>query len=272
VSTRVTWFTDIAARYRQTSSLQRSAAERLFDLLDLQPGEAVLDLGCGTGHITAEIHARTGGLTVGVDPSPQMIAEARRGDGSSVGALEFVVAGAEDLCLPGRFDAIFCNSALQWFHDPARALRNCRDALRPGGRMAAQAPATSRYCPNFVAAFARLGEDDRTRATWARFRVPWFMPETAEGYAEQFAAAGFRVELCVLEQQEVARPPAVVMEMFESGAAQAYLNPACYDGGWPEGFAATARDLIADEFTRQAEDDGIVRAAFTRLYVLARSE
>ena len=238
----MTYFTDIAARYRETSSLQRGAAGRLFDLLDLAPGEAVLDLGCGTGHIAAEIRALTGGLTVGADPSPQMIAEARQGAGAAgdaaaaggahhagAGALEFVVAGAEDLDMPGRFDAIFCNSALQWFHDPARALGNCRAALRAGGRMAVQAPATAAYCPNFVAAVAALADDERTSDTWAAFRSPWLMRETAEDYGALFTDAGFRVDLAALEQQVVVRSPAVVMEMFESGAAQAYLNPACYD-------------------------------------------
>ncbi len=277
----MTWFTGIAARYRETSSLQRGAADRLFELLDLRRGEAVLDLGCGTGHITAEIRALTGGVTVGADPSPQMIAEARRGaagDGPAGGAgapavpgaasLEFVVAAAEELDMPGRFDAIFCNSALQWFHDPPRALANCRAALRPGGRMAAQAPATAAYCPNFVAAVARLGEDRRTRDTWARFRSPWFKRETAAEYAAAFAGAGFGVRSCVLERQEVVRPPAVVMEMFESGAAQAYLNPACYEGGWEPGYAEAASELVAGAFAEQAGEDGEVRLTLTRLYAL----
>ena len=135
--------------------------------------------------------------------------------------------------------------------------------------MAAQAPATAAYCPNFVAAVARLGEDERTRATWARFRSPWFKRETAAEYAATFAGAGFSVRSCTLERQEVVRPPAVVLEMFESGAAQAYLNPACYDGEWTPGYAAAARELVAAAFADQAAADGEVRVTLTRLYVLA---
>jgi trans-aconitate 2-methyltransferase len=273
----VSSFDQIAARYRQTSSLQHSAAERLFALLDLRPGEAVLDLGCGTGHIAAEIRALTGGLTVGADPSPEMVAEARKvadeaadgGAGPGAPPLEFVVAGAEDLDMPGRFDAIFCNSALQWFRDAPRALAACRAALRPGGRMGAQAPATAAYCPSFVAAFDALGEDDRTRSTWACFRSPWLMRESAEEYAGLFRAGGFRVEYAALEVQALARPPAVALEMFESGAAQAYLDPACYDGPWPDGYAAAARELIAAAFQRQAGAAGQVHVTLTRLYLLA---
>jgi trans-aconitate methyltransferase len=266
---QASYFAAIAGRYRQTSSLQRGAAGRLLALLDLQPGEAVLDLGCGTGHITAEIRALTGGPTVGADPSPQMIAEARR---EAADGLEFVVAGGEDLGMPGRFDAVFCNSALQWFADPLRALGNCRAALRDGGRMAVQAPATAAYCPNFVAAVARLAADERTRETWAAFRSPWLMYETAGDYASLFTAAGLDVRSAELEQQTVVRTPHVVMEMFESGAARAYLNPVCYGSELPPDYVEAARELVAEAFAAQAEADGLVRLTLTRLYVLARRD
>ena len=98
---------------------------------------------------------------MGVDPSPGMVREARGGAGDDDG-LEFHVAGGETLDMPARFDAIFCNSALQWFRDPPRALANCRAALRAGGRMAVQAPARSSYCPNFLRAVDALAADPRT--------------------------------------------------------------------------------------------------------------
>ncbi|MFL5264631.1 MAG: methyltransferase domain-containing protein, partial [Anaeromyxobacteraceae bacterium] len=47
---------------------------------------------------------------------------------------------------PAAFDVVFCNSALHWFKETARALAACRRALRPGGRMAMQAPARQDYC------------------------------------------------------------------------------------------------------------------------------
>jgi ubiquinone/menaquinone biosynthesis C-methylase UbiE len=265
------YFAAIASRYRETSTLQRSAAGRLFELLELRPGEAVLDLGCGTGHITAEIHALTGGDTVGADPSPEMVAEARRGSADTPG-LEFVVAGAESLHLPARFDAVFCNSVLQWFSDPGRALANGRAALRPGGRMAVQAPATAAYCPAFIRAVSRLAHDARTRDTWAAFRSPWLVRETAEDYAALSTGAGFTVLGASIDEQVLDRPPGTVMEMFESGAARAYLNPACYGRELPAGYLEAARELVARDFAAQAGADGKVRLTLARLYLLARRD
>lgn len=111
-------FSSIVPQYRQTAVLQNSAAERVFDLLAFGPADAVLDLGCGTGHLTNRIRQMTFGRVLGLDPSEGMIAEARRQAAANV---EFRVGTAEELDLPGRLDAIFCNSAFQWFRDPPRA-------------------------------------------------------------------------------------------------------------------------------------------------------
>lgn len=131
-------FTSIAPIYRQSATLQTSAAERLFWMLGVTRDDDVLDLGCGTGHLSQEVRLLTDGRVVGVDPSAGMIGLAREAVPDTV---EFVQAAAEDLDMPGSFDVILCNSAFQWFTDVPRELANCRSALRPGGRMAMPAPA-----------------------------------------------------------------------------------------------------------------------------------
>src|SRR6266571_4624037 len=72
-----TTFTEISIRYEKDSLIQKSAAERLLGLLDIQEFEAVLDLGCGTGNLTRRIRQLTSGPVTGVDPSPGMIESAR---------------------------------------------------------------------------------------------------------------------------------------------------------------------------------------------------
>lgn len=69
-------FTTIAPKYRQTATPQRSASERLFDMLEISRTDDVLDLGCGAGHITRTIRSKTDGIVVGTDPSAGMIAKA----------------------------------------------------------------------------------------------------------------------------------------------------------------------------------------------------
>jgi trans-aconitate methyltransferase len=263
-------FTEISRRYERDSLVQKAAAEVLLSLLDLAPGEDVLDLGCGTGHIARRIAELTSGRVLGLDPSPGMIAEATSRHGSA--RVAFEVEAAEDLGAEGAFDAIFCNSALQWFRDPARALTACRRALRPGGRMAVQAPARSEYCPQFLQGIAAVARDPATAGTFARFRPPWLFLEAAEDYADLFRAAGFAVPFARIEAARSRHAPEQALAIFDSGAAAGYLNPDCYGGGLPGGYAEAFRRVMGQTFEALREQDGRLELEFRRLYLLAVNE
>jgi SAM-dependent methyltransferase len=102
----------------------------LLALLAPQPGERILDVGCGTGHLTAEI-ARSGAQVLGIDRSTAMIAQARE----NFRDLSFE---SHDVCaLPfdGEFDAIFSNAVLHWVRPPETAAAAMARALKPGGRL-----------------------------------------------------------------------------------------------------------------------------------------
>ena len=260
-------FTSIASIYRQSATLQMSGAERLFWMLVITRDDDILDLGCGTGHLAQELRLLTDGRVVGIDASAAMIDLARQ---SAPPTIEFVVGTAEEMDMPDAFDAIFCNSAFQWFVDAARALVNCHAALRAGGRMAMQAPAHENYCPLFVRAVATLARDPRTRETFAHFRSPWTFRETGQEYARLFADAGFSVVSSEIEELKQRTTPEKALEMFDSGAAAAYLNPGCYDVPLPEDYADTARELILSDFRAQAAVDGLLEVVIYRVYVLAR--
>ena len=259
-------FSEISRRYERDSLVQRSAADALIDLLAIGPDDDVLDLGCGSGHLTCRLASITSGLVVGVDPAPGMIAEAKAHHG---GGPRFEVAAAEDLEARSRFDAIFCNSALQWFGDPARALVACARALRDGGRMAVQAPATSDYCPNFLQGMATVARECATSETFARFTSPWLFLETAAAYAELFQGAGFAVPFSRIETTCTRHSPEEVLAVFESGAAAGYLNPDCYAVSLPDGYRESVRAILLREFRAQAGADEQVELHFHRIYLLA---
>ncbi len=98
-----------AGLYDDKHSFVYKMAEGLLELLAAQPGEKILDIGCGTAHLTAKI-AASGAEVTGVDRSPDMIRQAREG----YPAIHFEVADATKIPLEGPFDAIFSNATLHW--------------------------------------------------------------------------------------------------------------------------------------------------------------
>ncbi len=261
-------FTEVSRRYERDSSAQKAAAEILLGLLQIGPEDDVLDLGCGTGHVARRVAEITRGEVVGLDPSTGMIAQARAAKGGG-DRIRFESGAAEDLQAHEAFDAIVSNSALQWFRDPAGALAACRRALRPGGRMALQAPARQDYCPTFLRALAEVARRRETAETFARFRSPWFFLETAEAYADLFQKAGFLVPLARIEEPRTRHSPEHVLNVFESGASVGYLNPACYDVPLTDGYVECFRRFLGEAFRAQAGPDGQVELVFHRVYVLA---
>ncbi|HUW51425.1 MAG TPA: methyltransferase domain-containing protein [Sulfuricella sp.] len=261
-------FSHTASDYQRRAIVQQSAGEALLDMLAVAPGENVLDLACGPGALTARIRKLTHGRVTGCDAASGMIDEARRQHGDA--GIEFVEYDAAALPFEGEFDAIYCNSAFQWFTDPAAVLTGCLKALRQGGRMAMQAPAKADFCPGFIQAVEVLREHAETRDTFARYQSPWLFLENAENYARLFTDAGFAVAESRMETTTNRCSPEKSMEIFNSGAAVAYLNPQCYEGGVPPDYPARAAAIIAAALRRQRGPDGQVSLAFHRIYLLAR--
>jgi trans-aconitate 2-methyltransferase len=145
---------------------------------DVGPGGRAVDLGCGTGALTANLH-RTLGLTttLGVDSSQAMLGEAQAhaGDGLSFapGDLE-----ADDLGTGGGlFDLVFSNAALHWVDGHPALLPRLAALLAPGGVLAVQVPANERHLSQRVAAaLARAEPFAQALDGWVR-RTPVLEPE-----------------------------------------------------------------------------------------------
>jgi trans-aconitate methyltransferase len=183
--------------------------------------------------------------------------------------VRFERAGAEEVDLDAAFDVVLSNSALQWFHDPPRALARMRRALRPGGRVAIQAPATLAYVPEFVEAMAEVAAAPATREAFARWRSPWFFLERAEDYAALLEGAGLQVAHARIEELTQREDLDGAMRVFGSGAEAGYLEPSCYPGGgFPPSYPAAVRDLVRTSFARRAGADGLVTLRFRRVFLL----
>lgn len=177
-----------AALYDEKHSFVWKMAAGLLELLAAKPGERILDVGCGTGHLTGKI-AASGAAVVGIDLSPEMIQQARE----KYPALRFEVMDARQIRLSDSFDAVFSNATLHWVMEPEQAIAGIARVLRPSGR--------------FVAEFGGKGNVRQLMAAieraWTKLGLPgpapqpWYYPSVAE-YAGLLEKHGLEVTYALL--------------------------------------------------------------------------
>jgi trans-aconitate methyltransferase len=126
-----------AAAYAAHGRFVARLAGDVVALLNPQPGEHILDLGCGDGALTEEL-AQTGAIVTGVDASPAMIAAAQALSRTSSAPFEVHPHSAEQLPYTSAFDTVFSNAALHWIRNAEAVLGSIRRALKPGGRFVAE--------------------------------------------------------------------------------------------------------------------------------------
>jgi trans-aconitate methyltransferase len=178
------------ALYDQKHSFVFEYGRSLVALLDPQPGERILDLGCGTGQLSRAI-ADAGAEVLGIDSSASMIETAR----AQYPDLAFEQADAADFSLPNCRDAIFSNAVLHWILDAQSVVRCVSRALRTGGR--------------FVAEFGGKGNiaqiANALRTTLREYGIGdenpwWYYPAIAE-YASLLELHGLEVIFATLQNR-----------------------------------------------------------------------
>lgn len=177
-----------SALYDSKHSFVSHFGEDMIALLSPQAGEHILDLGCGTGHLAHKI-ASYGASVIGIDHSPEMIAQAQQ----NYPELTFATGNGEDFAFEGKFDAVFSNAALHWMKN-ADAVAGCiAQALRPGGRFVAELGGKTNIQTIYAALLAAI--DTAGQPTPAE--MPWYFPSIGE-YASLLEAHGLSVTYAVL--------------------------------------------------------------------------
>ncbi len=115
--------------YDDKHSFVTKYGEGVLELLAPKPGERILDVGCGTGHLTHLI-AEEGADVTGMDNSAEMVATAQ----AAYPHIKFMVADAANFSFDEPFDAVFSNAALHWVHRAEEAVVCMSRALKSGGR------------------------------------------------------------------------------------------------------------------------------------------
>jgi SAM-dependent methyltransferase len=223
----------------------------LIELLAPVAGERILDVGCGTGQITAET-ANSGADVVGVDRSPAMIEQAL----ANFPAIRFEVQDVRALPYEAGFDAVFSNAALHWVKDAGAAAASIARALKPGGR--------------FVAEFGGKGNVQAILdAVWhsanAPHEHPWYFPSVGE-YASLLEECGLEVGYAVLFDRptklEGVQGLRTWLDMFGTALTEAVPVEQ------RDGFLAAVERFAAPRLLR----DGVWYADYRRLRVRANSK
>jgi len=234
------------ANYARHARFVSDLGAPLVQLLAPQPGDRVLDLGCGDGALSKKL-VDLGCEVVAVDSSgPQIEAARKRG-------LDARVMSAETLPFRDEFDAVFSNAVLHWIRNADLMIAAVYRSLRPGGRFVAECGGygcVHKIRTALVQALDRRGIDGEAR-------VPWYFPTPAD-YAARLERAGFRVDSIALIPRPTPLPGDLIgwLETF----AQSFLH----------GLPSAAREEYLQEVRatlepQLRENDGTWVADYVRL-------
>jgi trans-aconitate 2-methyltransferase len=242
-----------AGTYSRVSTPQQDWSKAVLDRLELDGDETVLDAGCGSGDVTAELLERLPrGRVIAVDGSPSMVklAAARLPAGRS----EVICSDLTELQIDGGVDHAFSNAVFHWVGDHDRLFPALHRALRPGGRLVAQCGGRG----NVARAERALGtvcRDPQFSGEVSGFESPWNFAGPAETEA-RLKAAGFDEAECWLEEQ-TARPEepraflqasmlAQIKELLDDEKFEAFTDRMMSEMGDPGTFQYVRLNIVAE--------------------------
>lgn len=238
-------------RYARNAGFVAELGAPLIDLLELKPGERVLDLGCGDGALTEKI-AAAGARVVAVDASAEQVAAARaRG-------LDAQVVDAHELAFEAEFDAVVSNAALHWMTRPDAVIDGVWRALKPGGRFVGEKGGAGNVESVRAALIAGL---DR-RGLDGEAADPWYFA-TPEDYGRRLAARGFEVARMELIDRPTPLPGGLGDWLETFGESFILRLPADQRPGLIAEVEAATRDRLCDAEGRWQVD-------YVRLRFVAR--
>jgi trans-aconitate 2-methyltransferase len=248
-----------AERYHEISTPQQTWGRRVLERLALDGSEHVLDIGCGTGRLTALLAERLpNGRAFGLDRSAAMLQTAA----GWVPRARVPLVRGHGAALPfqGVFDVVFSAATFHWIHDHRALFHSIAAALRPGGRIVAQCGGG----PNLARLLRRadcLMRDARFAAWFQGWRDPWYFADVAET-RQRLADAGFVDVEVGLEEAPTELPDADTFgEFISTVCIRHHLERL------PSSERAAFRDTLT---AAAAADDPAFSLDYWRLNIFAR--
>jgi len=242
------------ADYARHAAFVPELGAAALQLLDPQPGELILDVGCGDGALTARI-AEAGARVIGLDASAEMV-EAARARGvdaflADAGTLDLEQQGERF----GQFDAVFSNAALYWMLDPDAVASGIFAVLKAGGRFVGEMGGAG----NLALLRAGLRDELAERGYALPDEDPQWYP-AAEEFTRLYCVAGFTD----VQAQRIDRPTELPtgiagwVRTFRAGLLDVAMVPE-----WERDEVAAAVEARLAPELRQA--DGTFFADYVRL-------
>ena len=178
--------------YKQSSRTVQNESGKMFIETEVQPqaGDTILDLGCGTGELSAYLAQLVGnsGKVVGVDPDKERLELAQKSH-SNIDNLSFIEGSSSNF--PGMgsesYDIIFSNYVLHWIPDKSNAFRNMYASLKRSGHAKIAAQYGSYLFPFITSAFKELNPEN------AEHLLGMFNFEARSAIEQYCSAAGFSI-------------------------------------------------------------------------------
>ncbi len=254
-----------AEDYKDNSPNQKKWALELLAKAHLKGDEAVLDIGCGDGEITALIADKAKrGHVIGIDSSSDMIALAQqRFLPTTYPNLSFVLKDARDIDFQSEFDLIFSNACLHWITDHFPVLTRIRKSLKPSGQILFQMGGKEN-----AAMIIDIIEDIMKQNRWAQFFNNFSFPYgfcSPDEYRDWLTKLGFtsiRAELITKD---------MIHENGDKLAAWIRTTWIPYTQRVPESRREEFIRVIVEEFIRKhpADNEGRIHLEMKRLEVQA---
>jgi trans-aconitate 2-methyltransferase len=235
-----------ATSYARTAAPVEAFGHRLLDGLDLRGDETVLDAGCGTGGVTAELLARLpDGRVIGVDGSRSMIERARDRLGTRA---DLRVGDLLELDLDEPVDVVFSSAAFHWIADHDRLFARLFGALEPGGRVLAQCGGAGNIA-TVVAALDAVTAEPAFAEHFSGWPGPWNYAG-AEETITRLERAGFVDAQAGLHDEAV--QPEHPREYFETIMLGSHLErlPAELHDGFVDRVLAELDEPVTVEYVR----------------------
>ena len=249
-----------AARYHRISDPQLAWGRAVAARLEPAAGERILDIGCGTGRLTAEIATRPGIRVVGLDHSASMLQEAARHAATQAAAPMYVRGDGAALPFTAAFDAVFSAATFHWIPDHDRLFASVFAALGPGGRFVAQAGGAGNLDPLYARA-RRLMCSPQYADHFASWLEPFHFENAADTEA-RLSRAGFTdIQVSVVEAPVPFETPVLYSEFVGAVCLRHQLHR--LPEAERDGFMQQLTDLAA-------EDDPPLTLDYWRLNIAAR--